>query len=325
MQLFKAESFETAGKIMPRATQISTALTMVYIFLTIACGVSYALAGMSWFDAAIHSMTTLATGGMSSHDASMGYFDSVTIEMICISFMILGSLPFLLYVQAVRGRPLVLITDSQVRWFFIILITCIFLAWRSQATGGHEPGLLELRDASFAIVSIMTGTGYTTVDYTQWSSFAITLFFVVMFIGGCYGSTACGLKIFRFQIVFIAMRDAARHLIYPHGVFRKSYNGRPLPDDAISSVISMMFLFFVNYLVISAILGFLGYDILTALSATGTTMACVGPGLGKIVGPAGNFAPLDDLTKWLLSYGMILGRLEVFTIMILFLPSFWRP
>ncbi len=324
MQLFKVEAFDTSGKILPRATQISGALTGVYLALTLACTLSYFIAGMSWFDAVVHAMTTIATGGMSSHDASLGHFDSLPIEMISILFMVLGSLPFLLYVRSLQGHPLALWRDRQVRGFFAIALAATLLAWRAQATGGHEPGWLELRDAGFSVISVMTGTGYTTVDYSRWSTFAITLFFIVTFIGGCSGSTSCGIKVFRFQIIFVALRNLARQMFYPNGVFPQRYNGATLSDSAVGSVMSFLFLFVASFLVISGVLGLMGLDLLTALSATATSMANVGPGLGELVGPAGNFASLSDPVKWILSYAMLLGRLEVFTILVFLLPSFWR-
>ncbi len=324
MQMFKVEAFDTAGKILPRATQISGILTTVYVVLTAICALCYYLAGMNGFDAVVHAMTTLATGGMSSHDSSIGHFDSLSIELIAIFFMIVGSLPFLLYVRFIQGHPLALLRDKQVHGFFLVATVAIFLAWRSQATGGHEPGLLELRDASFSVISVMTGTGYTTVDYSKWSIFAATLFFIVTFIGGCSGSTSCGMKIFRFQIILTSLRTRARKMLYPNGVFMQRYNGHTLTDNDVSSVMGYFFLFIVSFFVISGLLRFLGLDLITALSATGTCMANVGPGLGEVVGPATNFGALSDTVKWILSYAMLLGRLEVFAILVFLLPSFWR-
>ncbi len=323
MQLFRVEAFDTAGKILPRATQISSALILVYVGATGVCALAYYLAGMRLFDAAIHAMTTLATGGMSSHDASLGFYDSALIEAIAIVFMIIGSLPFLLYARAVRGNPAPLFRDSQVRWFFGLLAIFIFLAWTSQATEGHEVGLLEFRDAAFAVVSIMTGTGYVTVDYSQWSLFAVTLFFCITFVGGCSGSTACGVKVFRFQVLFYNVTSRLAALIYPHGVFRPRYNGRPLSERVSTSVLSFFFLFLLSFAVISLALQFYGLDPVTAMSATATAMANVGPGLGG-VGPAENFSALPSEVKWLLSFAMLLGRLEIFTLLVFFLPAFWR-
>ena len=324
MQLFRVEAFDTAGKILPRATQISGFLTLVYIAVTTLCALAYGVAGMTAFDAVIHAMTTVATGGMSTHDASFGFFDSAPIELIGITFMILGSLPFLLYVRTLQGHPMSLVRDSQVHGFFGFVAVFTFLAWMAQATGGHEVGVLELRDAAFAVVSTMTGTGYATVDYSKWSAFAGALFFCIMFIGGCSGSTSCGMKIFRFQVLYENVKFATNRYLYPNRVFIPRYNGRPLPEGAARSVGNFFFLFLAFFALISFALELLGLDPVTAMSATATAMANVGPGLGDIIGPAGNFAPLPGAAKWLLAFAMLLGRLEVFTVLVFFLPSFWR-
>lgn len=323
MQFFRVESFDTSGKILPRATQISGALSLVYLVLTLICAAAYNFAGMSRFDAIVHAMTTVATGGMSTHDASFGHFDSLNIELIAILFMILGSLPFLLYVKMLQGHRLSLITDAQVLGFFKVLALAIFLAWTAQATSGHEPGLLELRDASFSVVSIMTGTGYTTVDYSKWSVFSVTLFFVVMFIGGCSGSTSCGIKVFRFQVVYANLKTGARRMLHPHGMFIPYYNGQKLSENVIQSVMTFLFLFILSFLSVAFVLTLFGLDIVTALSAAATSLANVGPGLGD-VGPAGNFKDLPDAVKWILAYTMLLGRLEIFALLIFFLPNFWK-
>lgn len=216
-----------------------------------------------------------------------------------------------------------LVTDAQVLGFFKIIALAIFLAWTAQATSGHEPGLLELRDAAFSVVSIMTGTGYTTVDYSKWSVFSVTLFFVVMFIGGCSGSTSCGMKVFRFQVVYANLKIGARRMLHPSGIFIPVYNGQKLSENVIQSVMTFMFLFIICFLAIAFVLTLFGLDIITALSASATALANVGPGLGD-VGPAGNFKHLPDAVKWILSYTMLLGRLEIFAVLIFFLPNFWK-
>lgn len=323
MQFFRVESFDTSEKILPRATQISGVLTLVYVVLTLVCAAAYNVAGMNRFDAVVHAMTTVATGGYSNHDASIGHFDNQAIELIAILFMILGSLPFLLYVKMLQGHHTSLLRDAQVKGFFKIVAVAIFLAWIAQATAGHEPGMLEFRDASFAVISIMTGTGYTTVDYSQWGVFAVSLFFVVMFIGGCSGSTSCGIKVFRFQVVYANLKTGARKIIHPNGIFLPYYNGQRLEDSIIQSVMTFLFLFLLSFLAVAFLLTLFGLDLLTALSASATSLANVGPGLGE-VGPAGNFAHLPDAVKWILSGAMLLGRLEIFAVLVFFLPSFWK-
>ena len=323
MQLFRMESTEKS-KALPRAAQISGAIGVIYLTLSVLCMLAYRAAGMPMFDAVAHAMTTLATGGFSTFDASMGWYDSALIDAIATVFMIVGSLPFLLYFRAVSGDAAMLFTDSQVRWFFSILAVVIgtmslWLIFTYEMSVG-----LALRYASFNVVSVITGTGYATVDFGLWGAFPVTLFFFVMIIGGCAGSTSCGIKVFRFQILYSTGITQIRRLLQPHGVFVPSFNRRPVPDAVQDSVMSFLFLFVLSYAVLAIALTLLGLDLITALSGAATALANVGPGLGEHIGPAGNFAGLPDAAKWLLSAGMLLGRLELFTVLVLFTPSFWR-
>ena len=323
MQLFRAEAFDTSEKILPRATQIAGSLTGIYILFTLVCGIAYHLAGMSVFDATIHSMTTIATGGFSSHDASMGYFDSAAIETIAIVFMIIGSLPFILYIKAAQGRLDALATDSQVRMFFIFVAAFSGLALIAQQQGEYGD-VHGLREAVFNTVSIITTTGYATAQYDLWGPFSIAVLLCLMFVGGCTGSTAGGIKVFRFQVLYQNISQHLKRVLHPHGVFVNLFNGKPLPDSVSGAVLSFFFLYLLTTGVITILLGFEGLDIVTALSAAATAISNVGPGLGPIVGPAGTFAPLSDGAKWTLSFAMLLGRLELFTVLVLLTPRFWR-
>ena len=325
MQLFKAEAFETPDKILPRATQISGSMTLVYMVLTIACVAAYVVAGMKPTDALIHAMTTVATGGFSSHDASIGYFQSAAIEYVAVVFMIAGSLPFLLYIRALQGGgPMVLLRDSQIRWFFAFLFLLVVLAWQHLLANAGPVPRDYFREALFNVVSIMTGTGYATAAYDTWGGFAIGLFFVAMFLGGCAGSTSCGIKTFRFIVLFEDIRQHLRRIVYPSGVFVKRYNGRPLPDHVSAAVLSFLYLYILCFLVLSVLLSLTELDSLTALSAAASAISNVGPALGQLIGPAGTYADLSDTAKWLLSAGMLIGRLEIFTVLVLFMPAFWR-
>ncbi len=331
MQLFRMESSDNSEKILPRATQIAGSIILLYIALSVLCAGGYFLAEMTAFEAITHAMTTIATGGFSIYDASMGHFSNTEhhraefIEAVCVIFMIIGSLPFVLYLQALGGKWFLLLRDSQVHWFFLALILFIMLAWAAQGGHGRPPGALELRDATFSVVSVMTGTGYTTVDYTAWSSFAATLFFCIMFVGGCAGSTSCGIKIFRFQVLFEMIRQQVRRFLHPNGVFIAKYNGNPLQESVYGSVMGFLFLFLLSFAVISFLLGlYADIDNVTALSATASALANVGPGIGSTVGPAGTFEPLPDGAKWLLSLAMLMGRLELYTILVFLVPDFWR-
>ena len=324
MQLFRMEAADPSEKVLPRAAQIAGAIGLIYLALTIIWALAYFGAGMNGFDAVAHSMTTIATGGFSTSDASLGYYDSALIDIIAVGGMIVGSLPFLLYLKAVRGDAKSLVRDTQVQWFIsFVAVTVIATAGWLWLDNGLDP-LQSLRYASFNIISIMTGTGYATTDYSLWGSFAVPVFFFIMFIGGCAGSTTCGIKIFRFQVLYASAYAQVRHLLQPHGVFIPYYNCRPISDEVIVSVLSFFFVFGVCFSLLAVGLGMLGLDFLTAISSAATAIANVGPALGPVVGPAGNFQSLPDAAKWLLAGGMLLGRLELFTVIVLFTRSFWR-
>lgn len=324
MQLFNIESSETSEKVLPRAAQIAGTVGVIYVCLTCFCALAVWIAGMPPFDAIAHAMTTIATGGFSTSDESIGHFNNAAIDYIVTIFMISGSVPFLLYFQVLRGRPLAFWRDSQVRLFFsiIILVILMMTAWLLQ--GDAVPTEKAFRYASFNVVSILTGTGYSTTDYSQWGGFAIAVFFIIMFIGGCAGSTSCGIKIFRFYLLYGAARTQINRLLRPHGIFLIHFNRRPVPESVMDSVMSFFFLFALSYIVLALLMNMLGLDLLTALSAAGTAIANVGPGLGDTIGPSGTFAEIPSPAKWLMSIGMLLGRLELFTALVLFTRTFWR-
>ena len=324
MQLFRMESSDTSDKVMPRAAQIVTAIAVIYVGLTLLCALIYWVFGMTGFDAVAHAMTTIATGGFSTHDASLGFFGDARIDMTATCFMLIGSLPFVLYLQVIRGRPAGLLRDSQVRWFLVIVTLGVgsVTLWLLRFEHNDIPAALQL--AAFNVVSVITGTGYSTVDFSAWGSFPLALLFFLMFVGGCAGSTTCGIKVFRFQVLYATARCQMRRLLQPHGVFIPYYNKRPIPEEVTTSVMGFFFLYVVAFGFIAVGLGMLGLDFLTAASGAATAISNVGPGLGPVIGPSSTFANLPDAAKWLLSLGMLLGRLELFTVLVLLLPSFWR-
>ncbi len=324
MQLFRMESSDQSEKALPRAAQIATAISIVYLVLTLIWSFAYWFAGMSGFDAVAHAMTTIATGGFSTSDASLGHYDSAAIDGIATLGMLIGALPFLLFLRTLQGDFGALFSDSQVQWFLTTVLGLILFtaAWLWLSNQLHPLRALQL--ASFNIVSIITGTGYATDDYSAWGHFGNPLFFVIMFIGGCAGSTTCGIKVFRFQILYASARTQIRHLLQPSGVFIPYYNRRPISDEVIVSVLSFFFMWFLTFSILALALGSLGLDFLTALSAAATSIANVGPALGPIAGPASTFQSLPDAAKWLMTGGMLLGRLELFTVIVLFSRTFWR-
>lgn len=324
MQLFRMEFAERIEKALPRAAQIAASILMVYLALTGACVVVYWSLGMGPFDAINHAMTTVATGGFSTKDASLGHFDHTGMDVAATVFMILGSLPFLLYVQMTRGSWGALLNDSQVRWFFALLgISVVMLVLHLVMVEGWSV-IEAARYAAFNATSVMTGTGYATDDFSLWGAFALPVFFFLMFLGGCAGSTTCGIKIFRVQVLYETARTQLKRLLQPHGVFIGYYNRRPIPPGVAESVMSFFFLYAACFGLLAIGLGAMGLDFLTATSGAATAISNVGPGLGPIIGPAGTFASLPDAAKWLLAFGMLLGRLELFTILVLLAPSFWR-
>jgi len=324
MQLFRVEAFETQEKILPRAGQIATWIAVIYIGLTAIWSLGLWLFGLSGFDSVVHAMTTIATGGYSSSDNSVAEFRGAGVEVFVTAGMLVGAMPFLLYLRAVREGSFALLRDSQVHVFLGVAgaasAAIAFWLWHVRGMPLGEAAVA----ASFNAVSILTGTGYTLGDYQTWGTFPLVVLFVLMFIGGCAGSTACGIKIFRFQVLFSTSQAQFNRLLQPHGVFVPHYNRRPIPDEAIASVMNFFYLFILSFAAIAMALGALGLDFITAVSGAATAICNVGPAMGPIIGPSGTFAPLPDAAKWVLSGGMLLGRLELFTVLVLFLPSFWR-
>lgn len=328
MQVFRSEAWDTSERFFTGAAQYSVALSLIYVFFTAACFFALWIAGMPPWHAVNHAMTTVATGGFSTRDASLGAFmdaGHAPLDMVVTVFMIIGSLPFGIFLAVcVQGHVRRLYTDSQIRFFMAIVAgTTILMTLRLMDI--FDTGLYPaFRLALFNVVSVITGTGFSTADYNGWGPLAHGIFFCIMFIGGCAGSTSCGMKIFRFQVVLAAMAVYARRLAHPHRVFVASYNARPLTDDILLSVLSFFFVYFASFATLAVILSGLGLDTVTALSAAGTAIANVGPGLGETVGPSGTFAALPDSAKLAISAGMLLGRLEFFTLLVLFSPVFWR-
>lgn len=323
MQIFRSEAFDTMGKILPRATEISASISTIYVTITLICGLCYLVTGMNAFDATVHALTTVSTGGFSNYDASFGTFQGPA-EYVASVFMILAALPFVRFVQMARGNRTAILYDSQVRAFLgIILILVVVTVSILVTVFPHHPEQ-AIREALFNITSIMTGTGYASVDYMQWGPFLIAMFFFIGLIGGCAGSTACSVKVFRYQLLVASIKTQLRKIRSPNGIFTPRYEGRPVSEDVMSSVMSF-FMFFLVILGIFAIaLGMTGLDFITSISGAATALANIGPGLGDEIGPAGNFQNINDTAKWLLIFAMLMGRLELMAVLILFTVRFWR-
>tara|TARA_B110000881_G_scaffold219788_1_gene242647 strand:- start:1505 stop:2953 length:1449 start_codon:yes stop_codon:yes gene_type:complete len=325
MQLFKMEGSDNTEKILPRTIEVASIIIATYLILTFLCAFFYWIFGMEIFDSIAHSMTTIATGGFSTHNNSIGFFKNPNIEIVATIFIILGSIPFLSYLKFVKGNKKIFYQDVQIKGLFYLLLISILIMFMYLFFINHESSILErLRISSFNVVSILSGTGYVTDDFGLWGKFSLIFFLFLMFIGGCAGSTTCGIKIFRLQMLFIFLRNQIKKLIYPNSVFVVKYNNQKISDNFINSVIVFIFSYLFLFLILSILLSITGLDFLSSISGAATSISNVGPGLGEMIGPNGNFKEVSDISKWLLAFGMLLGRLELFAVLVLFFPSFWR-
>ena len=325
MQLFRMESSDTTEKILPKTREITLIISIIYLALTFACGISYWTAGMNIFDSIAHSMTTIATGGFSTYSDSIGYFKNPKIEIISIIFIVLGSMPFIAYLKFVKGDKKVFLKDTQIKGLVYILIISVLLMFFYLMLSNKDYSFSEnLRISTFNVVSILSGTGYVTTDFSLWGKFPLVFFLFLMFVGGCAGSTTCGIKIFRFQILGHFIINQIKKLVYPHGVFSTKYNNEKISNTFIYSIMTFVFLYFFIFFILAALLSINGLDFITAISGSASAISNVGPGLGDVIGPNGNFSDLPNFSKLSLSLGMLLGRLELFAVLVLFFPSFWK-
>jgi len=325
MQLFKMEGPNSTEKILPRTIEVATIIISTYVILTFVCSFFYWFFGMSVFDSVSHAMTTIATGGFSTHNESIGFFESSNIEIVASIFIILGSVPFISYLKFVRGNKKIFFQDVQIRGLIYLLAVSAIIMFLYLLAISYESSLLEkVRISSFNVISILSGTGYVTDDFGLWGKFSLIFFLLLMFIGGCAGSTACGIKIFRLQMLLIFLKNQIKKLFSPNTVIITKYNNQKISDDFINSVIIFIFSFLFIFLIIAMLLSISGLDFITSISGAASSISNVGPGLGDIIGPNGNYKDLPDVSKWILAAGMLLGRLELFAVLVLFFPSFWR-
>ncbi len=324
MQLFKVSSGDASEKILPKTKEITLRLILIYLILTFLCSFFYNICGMKFFDSLTHSMTTIATGGFSNYNESIGYFNNIKIEIISMVFIILGSIPFISYIKFLSGKKNIFYTDTQIKSFIKIIFYSILILFIYLTIFNKSFSDVSLRSISFNVISILTGTGYVTQNFDNWGSFPLIYFLILMFIGGCAGSTACGIKIFRVQILYLFLKNQLKKIIYPRGIFIIKYDNNNVNEKFMASIIAFIYLYIIIFFIITAMLSLSGLDFTTSISGAATSISNVGPGLGELIGPNGNFSQLPDFSKWILSFGMILGRLELFAILVLFLPSFWQ-
>ena len=325
MQLFKMEGPDSTEKILPRTIEVAAIIISTYIILTFLCGFFYWIFGMTIFDSVSHAMTTIATGGFSTHNESIGFFKNSNIEIVASIFIILGSIPFISYLKFAKGNRKIFFKDVQIKGLIYLLAISIIIMFIYLLFINYESNLFDkIRISSFNVISILSGTGYVTDDFGLWGKFSLIFFLLLMFIGGCAGSTACGIKIFRLQMLLIFLKNQVKKLISPNSVIISKYNNQKISDEFINSVIIFIFTFLFIFLIIAMLLSISGLDFITSISGAASSISNVGPGLGEVIGPNGNYKNIPDISKWILSVGMLLGRLELFAVLVLFFPSFWR-
>lgn len=324
MQLLHMEHDDPYEKTLPKINKFIFEIISLYVSLTILCFFFYYIFGMTAFDSLIHSMSTISTGGFSNHSLSFGYFESYSLENVSIIFMILGSLPFVIFIQFIHGQKMSIFKDDQIKLFLFLLLIIIFVTSIWLANYLKIDFLQSIRLATFNITSILTGTGYTSSNYNNWGGFGLLIILMIMFIGGCAGSTTGGIKIFRFQILFRGVRLQIKKLTKPHAVFLMKFNNKTVTENTYLSIISFFFIYILLFIFTAVSLSLFGLDFLTALSASASAISNVGPGIGEIIGPNGNYASINDLAKWILAITMLVGRLEIFTILVLFSKNFWK-
>ncbi|MDB3973942.1 TrkH family potassium uptake protein [Alphaproteobacteria bacterium] len=324
MQLFHIESDDPYDKFLPKISSVISKIVIIYIALTLILICLYFTNGMTFFDSITHGFTTISTGGFSTHSKSFGYFQNNSILLIAIFFMILGSFPFLVLAQTNLKNPFAVFKDHQVKIFILILLVSIFLIFilaKNYLDGSIIDRIISI---SFNTISIISGTGYVSENYELWGNYASVLFLILMFIGGCAGSTTGGLKVFRFQILLKYISNHLKKMLQPHAVIASHFNNKRIQESTYDSVMSVFFIYILTFAVSALMLSFSGLDFLTCFSAAASAISNVGPGLGEIIGPEGNYSSISDYSKIILLCTMFLGRLEILTILVLFIPSFWK-
>ena len=327
MQFFTTESSAHSERDLPTVVQNMRALLIYLIGLTITCALCLKWAGMTWFDAANHALTTISTGGFSTHDASIGYFESPLIEWILIFFMAVSGLPLILGLYLIKGRWRPIKEDEQMAFYLkVIFASAVFLTtlrWLSRHFVPKEV-LTYFRESLFSIVSTMTTTGFVVDNYQLWGSFAVAFFMFLLMLGGCTGSTAGGIKMFRFTILFRATAVRLKTLVQPHGVFVPRYGRHVITDDVLISVLVFIGLYLGTAVATTLVLSAYGLDFVTSFSGSLSALSNVGPALGHAIGPDKTFAALPNGVKWILTFAMLVGRLEFVSVFVLFFPFLWR-
>lgn len=329
MQLFQLESSDVSGKFVPRIGEVTAQIGMIYLAISIACAGTYMACGMTAFEAIAHAMTTVSAGGYSTYNASFGAFYETPAVPAAIVFMIIAGLPFsLLALALIHGRIKPLYTDPQPRLFMGLIVGITSLVFLMRVIADQDYVIISpingYIETLFNVVSVMTGTGYATAPYDSWGEPVVMIFLITIFLGGCAGSAACGIKMFRLEISFRAVLAHAQQMVSPNRVVRIRYGGKVIDNDTLQSVMVFVFLYMATFVVAAILLSLTGEDPLTAISGAATSVSNVGPGLGPEIGPAGTFSGLTDRGKWICAIAMLLGRLEFTAVFVLMTRQFWR-
>jgi trk system potassium uptake protein TrkH len=324
MELFQTDGGDPTEKLFPRIRQVAHTIFLSYIGVTIVGIAALYTAKLSFVDAFCHALTSIATGGFANYDTSIGHYDSLSVPLILTVIMIIGGCSQLLFARLWIGKYTTLLDDSQLRTYIKILLFIVLSVSLWRFLNSQNPSFKMLVHTLFNITSVMTTTGFASEDYTAWGPFAMILFFILPLIGGCTGSTTGGLKVFRLQVIAAVIMIQLKKLRRPHGIFLPKFKGKELSESLVQSIIGFVMLFFLSWFVLALILSFLNLDFVTALSAACAMLTNLGPGLGPLVGPEGTYAGFAPEVKWCLMIGMLFGRLELLTLYILFLPSFWK-
>ncbi len=324
MQLYKAEvPTPVPDKLKPRIRDTAMLLWKVYALLSLLQVALLMVGGMTLFDALCHTFTTMPTGGFSTKNASVAHYDSLYLDVVFIVFMVLAGINFSLHYQALKGRPMAFWKDSECRFFIGATLALTILVSLNVYKSVYEGIGESLRYGAFQVVSILTTTGYATADYEKWPVLSQLILLVSMFLGASAGSTGGGMKCLRVMLFFKYCARELFYLVHPHAVAHVKISGKMVPEDVIRSVMGFLGLYVALFVISSLLLSALGVDLVTSIGATAATIGNIGPGLG-MVGPTDNFANIPYLGKWLLIWCMLLGRLEIYTLIIFLAPSFWR-
>ncbi|HVI49939.1 MAG TPA: TrkH family potassium uptake protein [Candidatus Sulfotelmatobacter sp.] len=325
MQMFRLESNSAQGeRVMGRGTKVAGQMMLVYVFLTGLLTLLLWAAGMSRFPALLHAMSTISGGGFSTSDGSVGAWHKPSVDWVILLGMLLSGAPFMVYLQIFQRRWRQALHNSQLRWYLgLFLLSAVGIGMWLLLTHGVKP-LPSIRHGAVTAASVLTGTGHATLDWGSWGGLPVAILFFLSFVGGCAGSTAGGIKVFRLQILFTSAKVQLIRLLRPHSVVLPTYERKPVPDQVRESVLGFLFVYCLSFAVLSMLLGMVGLDFLTALTAATSALGNLGPGLTQTVGPMTSFMHLPDNAKWLLSAAMLYGRMEMFLVIVLFIPDFWK-